>query len=203
MKIRKFVQIASIFFFFLLIFKKNFPILEGLPANIYSKIDALMSITMAIAGGYFFIYLLPAFIILLLIAIFGNFFCFWICPFGGLFDIENGLFFRKKWKISIKTPKWLKKIRFFLLFCIIILSILTFFFKIPYFGWILDPFIILTQAIVVKGIWMFVFIVLMVINLLIPRFWCFHLCPLGALYTISGGKFKKIFKKSRTKKKIY
>jgi len=44
-----------------------------MPGKIYSGIDALMSIPMAIAGGYFSMFLLSGLVMLLLVGILGIF----------------------------------------------------------------------------------------------------------------------------------
>ncbi|RKY29965.1 MAG: hypothetical protein DRP67_05520 [Candidatus Omnitrophota bacterium] len=175
---RKLCQIFSIFFFF---FSK--------PVNIYFRIDALSGITTFLNTLHFSPLLFPGILLVLLIFLFGNFFCFWICPVGGIIDLVNIILFRKKWKLGISCPVFLNRVRFYLLGIIIYLSLI----KAPYLTWIFNPFVILERAFVLKKFWLLYFFLILTISIIFPRFWCRNICPVGCLYHIIGKR--RVFKK--------
>ncbi len=185
--LRKTVQILSIFLFFFLFSKIVFPPGRW-PVNIYFRFDALFGITTTLTTFHFSLSLLPGIFLLFLIFLFGNFFCFWICPFGGIIDWINIILFRRKWRVNFTFPVFVKKIRFYLLGIIICLALLTPFVKIPYLTWIFDPFVILMRTLVLKKGWLLWFSGIIIVSIVFPRFWCNNICPLGCLYYIVGRK---------------
>ena len=68
------------------------------------------------------------------------------------------------------------------------------FFKIPHIFWVFDPFVILTRAFVLKGAWIVIFGLIVIISVLIPKFWCNNICPLGGLYYLIGVKIRYLLR---------
>lgn len=189
--IKFFIQAIFIFLFFYFFKKTSFPLKENLPVNLFFRIDLLLALFTTISTFYFSYLFLPSILIFIMLLLLGNFFCFWICPFGGIIDFSNLIFLRKRWKkVSIRLPLWIRKIKIFILIGIIIIS----FVKIPFILWIFDPYVILFRAILFKKI-LVVFIFIVFLSILIPRFWCNNICPLGYINYLVGVKLRNKLKK--------
>ena len=199
--LRRASQIFFIFLFFFRLSSLDFPLNEKLSFSLFFKFDGLLAIFTTISSLQLTYYFIPAFILLLLIFCFGNFFCFWICPFGGMIDFTNIFLLRKKWKFCGKVPFYLRKLRFFVLGGFLLAAFITIFFKIPHFLWISDPYVILTRAIVLKNYWLFGFLIIVALSVFIPKFWCTNICPLGALNYVVGVKIRYFIKSNLRKKK--
>lgn len=191
-KIIKFlIQAIFIFLFFYFFKKTSFPLKENLPVNLFFRIDLLLALFTTISTFYFSYLFLPSILIFIMLLSLGNFFCFWICPFGGIIDFSNLIFLRKSWKkVSIRLPLWIRKIKIFILIGTIIIS----FVKIPFILWIFDPYVILYRVILFKKILM-IFIFIVLLSILIPRFWCNNICPLGYINYLVGVKLRNKLKK--------
>ncbi|MCM8772825.1 MAG: 4Fe-4S binding protein [Candidatus Omnitrophica bacterium] len=156
--------------------------------------DILMTVFTTLSTLYFSILLLPSLFILFMLILFGNFFCYWLCPVGGIIDITNILLLRKKWKIRIKNPIFLHKIKILIFSGILLTALISNFVKIPFLFWIFDPFVIITRSLVFKKM-LLVFLLIIFISILIPRFWCNNICPLGYLNYLIGVKLRNKIKK--------
>lgn len=198
--LRRTSQIFFIFLFFFRLSSLEFPLNEKLSFNLFFRFDGLLAIFTTISSLQLTYYFIPAFILLVLILCFGNFFCFWICPFGGVIDWTNILLRRKKWKFCIKVPFYLKRVRFFILGGFFLIAFLTIFFKIPHFLWVSDPYVIFTRAIVLKKWWLLSFLIIVALSVFLPRIWCNNICPLGALNYLFGVKLRYFIKRSLKKK---
>lgn len=196
---RRTSQLIFIFLFFYHLLSLDFPVNKKLSFSLFFRFDSLLAIFTGISSLYISKFFIPAFILLFLILLSGNFFCFWVCPFGGIVDYSNILVARKKWKIHLKIPLYLRKLRFFILGGFILTAFLTLFFKIPHILWISDPYVILTRAVVLKKWWLFSFLTILIISIFVPRMWCNNICPLGALNFLIGNKLR-YFIKNRMKK---
>lgn len=193
--IKRVIQAIFIFLFFYFFKKTSFPLKENLPVNLFFRMDLPLALFTIISTFYFSYLFLPAILIFIMLLLLGNFFCFWICPFGGIIDFSNLISLRKRWKkVSIRLPLWIRKIKIFILIGIIIIS----FIKVPFILWIFDPYVILFRAILFKKI-LIVFIFIVLLSILIPRFWCNNICPLGYINYLVGVKLRNRLKK-RVKK---
>ena len=194
--LRRIVQLFFIFLFFYLLHKTSlFPVPEKLSLSLFFRADGLLALFAGISTFHFSFYFLPAVIIMLLILINGNFFCFWICPFGGSVDICNGILLRKKWKLTINIPSVLKKVKFFILGCFLFTAILALFVEVPHLLWGADPFVIMARAFILKKWWLVLFFVIIISSIIMPRVWCNNICPLGCLNNILGTKNRLFIKK--------
>lgn len=199
--LRRLSQALFIFLFFFRLLRLQFPLNEKLSFNFFFRVDGLLAIFTGISSLYLSMFFLPAFILLILLLLFGNFFCYWICPFGGIIDYSNIAVRRKKWKVCFRIPFYLRKTRFFIFGGFILTAFLIIFFKIPHFLWISDPYVILTRAFVLKKWWLFSFLVIVILSVFIPRLWCNNICPLGALNYLIGIRLRFFIKKKFKKGK--
>ena len=123
--------------------------------------------------------------------LFGRAFCGWACPFGALHDLLS----RKGTERRIRTQRYWY-IKYFSLFVVIALAwffLDTVFCKFCPSGSLFAaiPFRILHPEIGVGApfyIHMFTLALVVILALVISRFWCRYLCPLGAI----AGTFNKL-----------
>jgi len=194
-----------IFLFFYFFKKTSFPVSEKLPVNIFFRIDLLLAIFTTISTLHFSYLFFPSIGIFSLLLLFGNFFCFYLCPFGGMIDFLNIILFRKRWKIHIKIPSFIRKIRIFIFLGFILTSVILIFIKIPFIFWLFDPYVILVRSLLFKEIFI-IFITIIFLSVLIPRLWCNNICPLGYLNYLIGVKLRSKIKNmisKNGKKKIF
>lgn len=143
--------------------------------------------------------------VLVAVVLVGNVFCGWVCPFGAVQDALSWLK-RKAHLPKVTLPAaWDKSLRwgrFVVLGVVIYFSVSTA--KLWFAGY--DPYVTLFGL----G-WLFEFnastmgvslVLLAVIlggSLVIDRFWCRYLCPLGAVFAVTGRlSFLRIRRSKRT-----
>jgi len=192
---RRTVQMISIAAFFFLLYKTVFPLPEKYAVNLYFRGDAFLAAVSGLATMCLSGYFLPALLLSVAVIIFGNFFCFWLCPFGGCVDVAVSCTFRKKWRIHPAPPVFMRKIRAIILYAALLSSVAAHFIKTPSLAWMADPFVILTRGAVLKRTWGVVALALVAVSVVMPRFWCNNLCPLGALYSFLGFRGRHTIKK--------
>jgi len=174
-----------------------------LPVNLFFKLDPLTALVNLLAGHTLTLALLGPLLILIFAAIFGRFFCGWICPLGSL----NHFLGRVRSQPaaarihSNRSKKW-QAAKYYLL----IAGLMAALFRVNLLGWI-DPFswmlrsagLSFLPAVASKkyavvsmphyGLNLALgaaFLALLAMNLRIPRFWCRALCPLGALLGLAS-----------------
>jgi len=202
--LRRVVQALSIFFFFYLLKKTTvYPVSTKLPLSFFFKIDGLLAFSVAIITKTMSLFILPGFVMILLIMTFGNFFCTWICPSGGIIDYLGFLFFRKRWKISSPVPGKLRNASSIILMFVLISAVVSSISGIQFFGFVFDPFVIMHQAMIGTILWLSVFLIIVLASIFYPRLWCNCFCPLGKFYTIAGTRFKikKLFVMLKNRRK--
>lgn len=195
---RRLIQAIFIFLFFYLLRRTaEYPIPEKLPLSLFFRIDGLLAVSTTVSTGHFSLYFIPALVLMLFLLLRGNFFCSRICPFGGLIDFGNIVLLRKKWRFCPRIPFFLRKIRLFLLAGFLLLSFAAFFIAVPNPLWISDPYVIMTRAFILKRAWMVFFLAILASSIVVPRFWCNYICPLGCLYYNLGciGKLRFLKRK--------
>ncbi|HOK79590.1 MAG TPA: 4Fe-4S binding protein [bacterium] len=189
--VRRLVQFLSIFLFFFFLKKTGaFPVSEKLPLSIYYQLDGLLTISVIIMTGTIGLLMLPGILFLLFIGIIGNFFCWWVCPLGGIIDYLNLVTLRKQWKITLLIPKWLRNGGLIILMIVILSAIFSGFLSLPFIGFVFDPFVIMGQAATRLKLWVGFFGIIIVTAIMVPRLWCNCFCPLGRLYTLTGTKIR-------------
>mgnify|MGYP000872516504 CR=1 FL=1 len=178
------------------------------PVNWFLYLDPLISLGTALTTHTLYWPLLWSLAVVILTIILGRFFCGWMCPFGALHQFVGFVGNRKKstaQKIQLNKYRKAQCIKYIIL--ILLLAMAAF----PSIGTtlltgILDPIPLVTRSFNIailsifdrsvdvtsvtprfyEGAWLMgvVFIAAILLNLVIPRFYCRFLCPLGALFGI-------------------
>jgi polyferredoxin len=183
--------------------------LRGWPVNLILQLDPLVAIGTVLSTHTLYAPLLWALLTVVLTIVFGRFFCGWLCPFGSLHQFAGFLGNRKKptaKRVQLNKYRKAQCIKYFLLIFFLVSAAL------PMAGWaslqsgLLDPIPLVTRSINLtllpiidsltntisatpryyEGAWLLlaVFFAAIFLNLLIPRFYCRFVCPLGALFAI-------------------
>jgi len=184
--------------------------LRGWPVNWFLQLDPLVAIGTILTTHTLYRARLWALVTVILTVIFGRFFCSWVCPFGSLHHFVGFLGNRKKaaaQKIRLNRYRKPHRIKYFVL--IFFLGMAAF----PSIGatlqtGLLDPVSLITRcfnlvllpiadssvnlasvaARFYEGAWVIlaIFLTVVLLNVVIPRFYCRFICPLGALFGILG-----------------
>ena len=180
------------------------------PVNWFLQLDPLTAIGTILTTHTLYAPLLWALPVVILTIIFGRFFCSWVCPFGSLHHFAGFLGNRSKpapQKIQLNKYRKAQCVKYLVL--IVFLAMAAF----PSIGanlqtGLLDPIPLVTRSFNLlllpvldrttdfvsaaarfyEGAWLIfaVFIMAILLNLVIPRFYCRFVCPLGALFGILG-----------------
>ncbi|MGL5575003.1 MAG: 4Fe-4S binding protein [Sarcina sp.] len=176
----------------------------GLFALTFSQIGSLIFKLTHTSGNFYSLILtiLTALILLIMTAFLGRFFCGWMCSFRSMSDFLyyiNKKLFKKK--LIIKVPEnidfILKKIKYVvLLFILIIFWIMNIKFSFNTDPWRSFANIIsLHMALLTFNFGLFLFILIVIGDFFIERFFCRYLCPLGAIFVFTSKlKFLRIKK---------
>ena len=182
--------------------------LRGWPVNWFLQLDPLVAIATALTTHTLYWPLLWALATILLTIIFGRFFCGWICPFGTLHHFVSYLGNRRKktaQKIQLNKYRKAQCIKYFILILFLFMAAFPslavslqtgFLDPIPLvtrsFNLLLLPIIdraanlVSVTARFYEGAWriLAIFLTAVLLNIVIPRFYCRFICPLGALFAI-------------------
>jgi ferredoxin-type protein NapF len=104
--------------------------------------------------------MIPAFGVLLLVVIFGNFFCGWFCPMGSTIDFFDRFLFREKKRAKALDERPLRRLRYGVFFFSLIAGLMAF--QVMY---LLDPISLITRTLVIA----FYPPAIFVFNELLPR----------------------------------
>ena len=180
--------------------------MKGYDVSLFLKIDPLVAISTFLTSWTVYKGLILSLIIIAGTAVFGRFFCSWICPMGILNQWVSRFFNRRRaaddYRINSYRPIFVLK--YYILAVILVLavfgilqaglfdpiSIITRSFSIS----ILPAFNYLTGRVYIKQPLFYggmlisiLFIVILLANRTFTRFWCRVLCPLGGLLGIISG----------------
>ncbi len=184
--------------------------LRAWPVNWFLQLDPLAAVGTILTTHTLYKGLLWALATVLLTIIFGRFFCGWVCPFGSVHNFVGFLANRKK-----KTAERIRLNKYRKAQCIkyLVLAFFLFMAAFPSLAaslqtGLLDPIPLVTRSfnlvlvpIIDKGFnfvsvserfyeqaWLIfvIFTAAVLLNLVIPRFYCRFVCPLGALFGILG-----------------
>ena len=146
-----------------------------------------MGITASLAAKAIVISFWPALLLLALTLFFGRFFCWNICPLGTCIDLASFLSARKHWR---------RKPRLKFLFAVQV-SLLLIFLALAVFGLDglaqeFDPLAISLGVLLYRSAGVILFLVIISVSTVFPRFWCFNLCPLGAILELERRAKEKL-----------
>ena len=204
MELRSVRRIYQGFFLllFLVLLVANTSGLSGLginyntPVRLFLELSPLNGLSTLLATGVLYKGLILSLIVVGFTVFFGRLFCGWFCPFGTLHQLASWLFFSKKRGRDLLARNAYRKLytlKYYLLFALLLCAVLGLNLA-GFFDPIALTYRSLTLAITpillhqyipaeFSNGWVFgvLFIGLLLLNLIYPRFWCRVLCPLGAL----------------------
>lgn len=127
------------------------------------------------------------FITIIFAVVFKRSFCGNICPFGALQELL-GFVFPKKFTISYKVDKHLRKVKYVILILSVFMAWITASLWLsPYDPWAAFGHIFKPQDMFAEyTIGAVILIITLIASLFNKRFFCKYLCPAGALYAIVG-----------------
>jgi polyferredoxin len=203
MRITRVRVIAQAFFFALFLFFvviTDLRYLKGYPVSLFLEMDPLVGLATAITTWTVYKALILGLVLLLPTLLLGRFFCNWICPYGTLHQVTRFLFGRRDEQSNIDANRFrnLQQLKYIILVAMIVAA----FFGSLQIG-LLDPICLfhrsMTAAILPGitllipdtfyvqqyyhvGAWLIglILIFFVVMNVVIPRFFCRTVCPLGA-----------------------
>ncbi len=182
--------------------------LRGWPVNWFLQLDPLTAISTILTTHTLYWPLLWALVTVVLTIIFGRFFCSWVCPFGSIHHFTGFLANRSKKtseKIQLNRYRKAQCIKYFILIAVLFMAAFPSLAATLQTG-LFDPILLVTrsfnlvllpvfnksfnfisvEARFYEGAWLIfvIFSAAILLNLLIPRFYCRFICPLGALFGI-------------------
>jgi len=182
--------------------------LRGWPVNWFLQLDPLVAIGTILTTHSLYWPLLWALVVVSLTIIFGRFFCSWVCPFGSIHHFVGFLGNRKKkaaQKIRLNKYRKAQCVKY------LVLIVFLFMAAFPSVGatlqtGLLDPIPLVTRSFNLvllpiadrsvnvtsvagrfyESAWLIyaMFLTAVLLNLVIPRFYCRFICPLGALFGV-------------------
>lgn len=182
--------------------------IRGWPVNWFLQLDPLVAIGTILTTNTLYWPLLWALATIILTIIFGRFFCSWVCPFGSVHHFVGYLGNRNKTakqKIQLNTYRKAQSVKYFILAVFLGMAAFPSLFASLQTG-LLDPIPLVTRSFNLvllpivdggfnfisaserfyEGAWIVftIFLAAVFLNLIIPRFYCRFICPLGALFAV-------------------
>lgn len=191
--IRRVVQALFLFLFVVLAWSASYPP-GAVNENLFLRLDPLAAFV-AVSWSGLWVYLLPAWILLLATAFSGRFFCGWVCPLGTVFEYLPYLRGRGRRKLSrmrrvdvsgTVIQEGQRRIRLKYPFLVLFLALSLAGVNL---AWAYDPLVIANRTLVFlfSGGIPFLFLGLALLAVIAgPRFWCQEMCPLGACLSLTG-----------------
>ena len=205
-------KISQIFFFALFVWLcivmtlgTKFFQLRGWPVNIFLHLDPLTAIATAISTHKLFAPLLWSLAAIILTILIGRFFCSFICPFGTLHQFISYLAHRNKTAkelASIHKYRRTQNIKYYILIAFLIIAA-THSLQNLQTG-LLDPIPLFTHTVnilllpiidnavnvlsatdrsyQIAPLTLSVFLIFVLLNFILPRFFCRFICPFGAMF---------------------
>lgn len=184
--------------------------LRGWPVNLFLWLDPLSAIGTALTTHTLYWPFLWTLAAIILTIIFGRFFCGWVCPFGALHQFTGYIANRRKTtasKILLNRYRKAQSIKYFILILFLAMAAFPSIAAALQTG-LLDPIPLVTRSFNLlllplvdrafglasatarfyEGAWfiLIIFLAAILLNLIIPRFYCRFICPLGALFGLMG-----------------
>ena len=142
---RRTLQAVSFFFLLYLIIQAAFPLEVKIPVDLYLRLDPFIGIITLLTQGEVIVRMLPAFAVLLLVVIFGNFFCGWFCPMGATIDFFDRILFREKKRSQPFHDQSIRRIRYGVFVFSVAAGLLGL--QVLY---LLDPISLITRSLVIS-----------------------------------------------------
>lgn len=176
---------------------------EVVPADLFLRIDPLVSLSTAIASRSWVYSLVSAGVILLACVLIPRGFCGYLCPLGTMIDVFDWIIGRRVKRFRVKGDGWWVHIKYYILLGTLIAAacgvlISGFFSAIPVITrgllFLGEPM----QTGVLRGwhlmvpfhighvISLLLFLGVLALGLLRPRFWCKYVCPSGAVFSVAN-----------------
>jgi len=182
--------------------------LRGWPVDWFFQLDPLVAIGTILTTHTLYWPLLWALVTVTLTIVFGRFFCGWVCPFGSLHHFVGFLGRRRKKlarKVELNRYRKAQKAKYYILAVVLIMAAFPSVSATLQIG-LLDPISVITRSfnLVLLPLadssanlvtvprrfyewgWLIfaIFLSAILLNLMIPRFYCRFICPLGALFGV-------------------
>jgi ferredoxin-type protein NapF len=143
--LRRTIQALSFIFLLYLIIHTAFPLELKIPVDLYLRLDPFIGVITILTKKGVILRMLPAFGVLLLVSIFGNFFCGWFCPMGATIDFFDRILFREKKRTKDFSDQPLRRLRYGVFIFSIAAGLLAW--QVMY---ILDPISLITRTLVIS-----------------------------------------------------
>lgn len=176
---------------------------EKVPADIFLIIDPLVSISTAIASRSWVWSLISACVILIVCILIPRGFCGYLCPLGTLIDLFDWAIGKRVKRFRVKGDGWWVHIKYYLLAGTLVAAA---------FGVLVSGFVaaipIITRGMLFLGdpvqsglmrgwhlvpdfnaghvLSIVLFLGVLGLGLLRPRFWCKYVCPSGAVFSLGN-----------------
>src|SRR4030066_846497 len=112
---RTVIQALSLLLFSTLFVLATYKLPDGLPADIYLRLDPLLGMNAIFAAREIINRALWALVTIGATLVIGRFFCAYVCPMGASIDFLDLLFFRKKKRTGLKAGTHFPKVKYMLL----------------------------------------------------------------------------------------
>jgi ferredoxin len=176
---------------------------EKLPADIFLILDPLVSISTAIASRSWVWSLVCAGVILIACILIPRGFCGYLCPLGTLIDLFDWAIGKRVTRFRVKGEGWWVHIKYYLLAGTLVAAA---------FGVLVTGFVaaipVITRGLLFLGdpiqsgflrgwhlvpefnvghiLSIILFVAVLGLGLLRPRFWCKYVCPSGAVFSLGN-----------------
>jgi len=182
--------------------------LRDWPVDWFFQLDPLVALGTILSTHTLYWPLLWALVTVILTIIVGRFFCGWVCPLGSLHHFVGLLARRNKktpQKIQLNRYRKAQGIKYFVLVVFLAMAAFPSMAAILQTG-LLDPISLITRSFNLvlvpiadrsanlisvpqrfyEGAWLVfvLFVTAVLLNLVIPRFYCRFICPLGAMFGV-------------------
>lgn len=176
---------------------------EWIPAELFLTIDPLVSLSTAIASRSWVWSLICAAAILIVCILIPRGFCGYLCPLGTTIDLFDWAVAGRTKRFQVPDDGWWVHIKYYLLTSILVAALFGvlisgFFSAIPVItramlfivdplqsglgrGWHLTPGFNLGQYVSIV-----LFLAVLCLGFLRPRFWCKYVCPSGAMFSLGN-----------------
>ncbi|OGP93612.1 MAG: hypothetical protein A2157_03755 [Deltaproteobacteria bacterium RBG_16_47_11] len=143
--LRRTIQVLSFCFLLYLILRTAFPLELKIPVDLYLRLDPFIGIIALFTQKTMIWRMWPAFGVLLLVFIFGNFFCGWFCPMGATIDFFDRILFRERKQSKPLDDRPLRRLRYGVFIFALTAGLMAF--QVMY---LLDPISLITRTLVIS-----------------------------------------------------